>query len=284
VKPVLFVLPVPWVGPLAIKSYGFMIMLGFLFGLWLALRRARKENVNPDVIWDFWVYGLIGGIVGGRILYILENLDQFNGHWLGLFRIWEGGLSFFGGFGLAAVGTWIMLRIRKVSVLKVYDIMVVSLALGLAFGKMGCFLNGCCFGRLTTSFTGVTYPVSTPFDGAGATRHSPAFEWQSEHGVVGPDATQCLPIQPVQLYEAAAALGIVAVLLLFYPHRKRYGEVTCLFGTLYPLVRFFFEFVREPEHIVVLGLTPEQIFCVITFVCFATVFIISRKKQPTLAI
>ena len=73
----LFILPLPVFGPVAVKSYGVMLMLGFLFGLWLALRRARKENVNPNIIWDIWVYALLGDILGSRALYMLANLDQF---------------------------------------------------------------------------------------------------------------------------------------------------------------------------------------------------------------
>lgn len=278
-RPVLFILPLPWVGPVAIKAYGVMLMFGFLFGLWLALRRARREKIHPDVIWDFWVYALLGGIVGSRVLYILENPGQFSGRWLDIFKIWEGGLSFYGGFAVAAMATWIMLRVRKVSVLKVYDIMAVSSALGLAFGKIGCFLNGCCFGRLTNSFVGVVYPATTPIDGMGNTRQSPAFEWQLKHGLISETDTHSLPVQPVQLYESAAALCIVGVLLLFYPHRRRYGEVMCLFGTLYPFARFFLEFVRQQQAALVFGLSPEQVFSIVAFVIFAAVFLISRKKQ-----
>jgi hypothetical protein len=128
------------------------------------------------------------------------------------------------------------------------------------------------------------YPAAAPIDGLGSMRPSPVFQWQVDHGVVPASATQCLPVQPVQLYEAAASFFIFGILLLFYPHRRRYGEVTCLFGTLYPFVRFFFEFVRQPESILVLGLTPEQVFSIITFVGFATVFVISRKKQPAVAV
>lgn len=281
-KPVLFVLPVPWVGPLAIKSYGVMLMLGFLFGLWLALARARKEKVSTNVIWDFWVYALIGGIVGSRLLYVLEFPSQFKGRLLDIFRVWEGGLSFYGGFALAILATWVMLRVRKVSGLKLYDIMAIGLALGLAFGKIGCFLNGCCFGKPTDSFIGVTYPAAAAIDGQGHTRPSPAFQWQVEHKMIPETATRTLAVHPVQLYEATGSLTIMVILLGFYPHRRRYGEVTCLMGTVYPLARFFFEFFRQRQEELVLGLSPEQVFSVIAFVVFAVVFIVSRKTQPAL--
>jgi len=282
VRPVLFSIPFPWIGPLAIKAYGVMLMLGFLAGLGMALRRARKENVNQDIIWDFWLCALLGGIVGSRALYIFQHLDQFSGRILDVFKIWEGGLSFYGGFALAVVVTWIMLRMRRMSVLRIYDIMAVSIVLGLAFGKVGCFLNGCCFGKPTEGVIAVTYPTSTPIDGHGNPRMSPAFKWQVDQNLISADAPRSLPVHPVQLYESAAAFTIMLILLWFYPHRRRYGEVTCLFGTLYPIARFSLEFFRQRQAEIVPGFSPEQIFSVVAFVAFATVFIISRKSQPAI--
>ncbi len=279
-RPVLFVLPIPIIGPVALKSYGVMLMLGFMFGLWLALWRAKKEKVNPNVIWDIWVYALLGGIIGSRGLYILEHLSQFRGRWLDVFKIWEGGLSFYGGFAVGTAIIWLILWLRKIPVLKMCDIVAASLILGMAFGKVGCFLNGCCFGRSTDGPVAVSFPARSPIDGHGTLRMSPAYQWQLQHSLLTSDATRSLRVHPVQLYESGAALVILGILMLFYPHRRRYGEMTYLLGTVYPVVRFCLEFFREKQTIIAYGLTPGQVFSIATGVIFATLFVISRRRKP----
>lgn len=280
-RPVLFILPLPLVGPIAIKSYGVMLVLGFMCALFLAVRRARKEGINPDIVWDIWMYALLGGIIGSRAMYLFENYQSFSGRWLDIFKIWEGGLSFYGGFTLATISISIMLRIRRIRVLKMFDIIAVGLILGMAFGKVGCFMNGCCFGRPTDGPIAVTYPAGSPIDGYGHMRPSYAYQWHLDAGLISSEASRSLPVHPVQLYESVNALVIFAILMLFYPHRRRYGEVTCLLGTLYPATRFILEFFRQKQAEYVFGLTPAQTYSLIAFVVFATLFVISRRSQPT---
>lgn len=280
-RPVLFTIPLPVIGPLAVKSYGVMLMLAFMVVLCLALWRAKREKVNPNVIWDVWVYALLGGIIGSRALYLLENLDRFSGRLLDIFKIWEGGLSFYGGFAVATASIWLILWLRKIAVLKICDILAASLILGMTFGKVGCFLNGCCFGRPTESFIGVSFPAHSPIDSRGNTRMSPAYQWQLQHELITSEATRSLRVHPVQLYESAAAIVIFAVLLLFYPHRRRFGEVAYLLGMVYSAVRFCLEFFREKQIVMLYDLTPEQVFSIVSFVVFATLFIVLRRKRSS---
>lgn len=303
-RPVLFNLPLPLLGTFSIPSYGFMIMLGFLGGLWLALRRAKREKVNPDVIWDMWVYCLVAGIVGARLLYIIEHPGDFAGRFWDVFKIWEGGLSFYGGFIAAAVVNLVILRIRRVPVFKMYDLVAPSLILGLACGKVGCFLNGCCFGRESHVPWAVSFPAGTPIDAKGTIRPSPAFERQflrqytDEIARTGDTfsredflrrlnqvalTTRCTdPVHPVQLYEAGASLTILGALLVFTRYRRRYGETTCLFGTLYPAARFGLEFFRD-RHAVLLGLTSAHLLSSGAFLVFGVLFIVVRKHGRKVA-
>ena len=136
----------------AIHSYGVMAMIGFLAALFVARWRARRAGLLPDEITDLCVWALLAGIVGSRIAYILQNTDYFfdtrRPGWsvFDLFKIWEGGLVFYGGLIGAMAVTLLLLRARKLKVLPVLDVLAPSLALGQAFGRIGCYLHGCCYG------------------------------------------------------------------------------------------------------------------------------------------
>ena len=136
----------------AIHSYGVMAMIGFLAALLVARWRARRAGLVPDEITDIGVWALLAGIVGSRIVYILQNTDYFfdtrRRGWsvFDLFKIWQGGLVFYGGLIGAMVVTLLLLRAKKLKMLPVLDVLAPSLALGQAFGRIGCYLHGCCYG------------------------------------------------------------------------------------------------------------------------------------------
>lgn len=148
---ILFEIPTPW-GSVPIFGYGFMLFLSFAIGTWIAARRAKQEGVNPENLWDIAIYCFVGGVLGARILsLIIEPIpgdlwQQF----LHFFEIWKGGMVFYGGLigGFIAFGVawWRIVRPNKLSTLKVADIVAPSLALGVFLGRLGCFLNGCCYG------------------------------------------------------------------------------------------------------------------------------------------
>ena len=269
-----------YIGNRPIYWYGIMMALSFLAGIahWRVL--GRKEGRDPAFGADlaFWI--MVSGILGARVAYVLANFREYAAHPASIVRIDQGGLVYYGGFLGSWVAIWAMARRRQEPLISLLDFVITAVPLGHAIGRIGCFLNGCCFGRLTDSFVGVTFPAAAPIDGLGTLRESPAFAWQLAHGLIRDTDLRSLPVQPVQLYEAAGSLCIMVGLLLFYRHRRRYGEVAILFGTLYALVRFFFEFVREPESSLTFGLTPYQIYSVIAFAIFATIFIVSRKSKP----
>ena len=156
--PYLFSIPLPWGGSYAVRSYGFMIMCGFLLCLWLLRGRARRMGMNPLHLFDTVVLALLCGILGARLLYVVRHWGQFSEHLLDIVRLDKGGLSFFGGLLGGAGGLLYGVFTRGLPLLPALDVAVSLVPLGHAFGRVGCFLFGCCYGRLTDLWVGVRFP------------------------------------------------------------------------------------------------------------------------------
>ena len=223
--PILFELPSitigSWtLGPIPIRMYGLMIGIGFLLGMFLASRRAKKEGVDPERILDMGVYLLLAAIVGSRILYVLTPLQEFTAHPLDAFAIWKGGLVFYGGL-LAAVpvGIWYV-RKHSLPVWKTADIMAPYIALGHAFGRLGCFFAGCCYGSLCSGPICVTYHDS--------------------HSLAPLD----VPLFPTQLMESGGEFLIFCVLILLRRSKKFDGQLFWFYPLFYSVLRFIIEFFR----------------------------------------
>lgn len=226
---------------LPIHSYGVMVMFGFLAAVLVARWRARRVGLSPDNITDVMLWVLLGGIVGSRIAYVAQNaswfLDTARPGWsfLDIFKIWEGGLVFYGGFVGACAAVLIVTRIRKERLLPVLDIAAPSLALGHAIGRVGCFLRGCCWGIPVApdAWYGVAFPNGAP---AYDTRLSTCV----------PTGTRLFP---VQLLNSFNLLVIFIILSLFFKHRRGEGQVAGLYLVLYSIHRFFMEFLRGDTHL-----------------------------------
>ncbi len=210
-----------------IYSYGVMAALGFLAAvltwLWMGRNENRPEGFAPDL--GFWL--MASGIIGSRAAYVAANWSHYRGAPLDIVRIDQGGLIFYGGLLLASAALVLFARRRRLPLWHVADFAIPGLAVGHALGRIGCFLNGCCYGRpagdhVCGSLCGVVYPpVSEP--------------GQLFAGVA---------LYPVQLIEAAGLLVIWALLLYAYPRRRRDGTVFALYLLAYPPFRFLLEYLR----------------------------------------
>lgn len=130
-----------------VKSYGTMMVIGFLLAAMLMRRMMKKAGQNPEWVTNAALYALITGIVGARVFFILHHWEGFQDNLLSVFAVWKGGLEFLGGV-LTAIGFLLVyLRVQKLPWRLYFDAFAVGLMLGLAFGRMGCLLNGCCYGR-----------------------------------------------------------------------------------------------------------------------------------------
>lgn len=216
------------IGFLHLKTYGFCMALGFLLSWkvieWLS---GRKDLSNL-------LLGLMfAGVAGSRLAYVIENWrTEFAAHPLGIFRVWEGGLVFYGGLILAIIVFFVWCRVKKEKAFALANLFAAVIPLGHAFGRLGCFFFGCCFGRRSTSALAVVFPT-----------HSPAWYTQVREGLLPPNAVCSLPVLPTQLFEAASLLILFGILLIVY---RRARQLTAgVYLILYGALRFGLEFLRD---------------------------------------
>lgn len=145
--------------PLSIKSYGFMMTLGFIAALFLARRRCKLLGQDPNHIDNFGVLTLIAGVVGARLFHVAHHWSSYKDNLGEIVAIWSGGLEFLGGFILASVTMLIYFRRKKLPILQFLDILAPAVMLGLAFGRIGCLLNGCCFGAPSELPWAIRFPA-----------------------------------------------------------------------------------------------------------------------------
>ena len=135
------------IGPYSVYSYGAMLALAFLVCSFLAKRRAASIGMDGEKILDLTILLIMSGVIGGRIMFVILDLEYFKTRPLDIFKLWEGGLVWYGGLILAVISGAVFLRIYKMPILKTADLMMPYVALGQAIGRIGCFLNGCCYGK-----------------------------------------------------------------------------------------------------------------------------------------
>ena len=142
-RPELFTIPLV---NLSIKSYGFMMVLGFLAALWLARRHCRRTGLALIHVTNFGTYALLAGVAGARLMHVFHNWHHYKDHLGEIIAVWSGGLEFLGGVAVAIVVMIVYFRKHKLPLQEYLDVFTPALMLGLAFGRLGCLLNGCCFG------------------------------------------------------------------------------------------------------------------------------------------
>jgi phosphatidylglycerol---prolipoprotein diacylglyceryl transferase len=276
---ILFEIPIPFIGKsIPVYAYGFMLMLGFLVALYVARMRAKSEGISPERITDLGIYTIFAGIAGGRLFYVIQNFGVYKDNPIDILKIYQGGLVFYGGLIVAIIALISILRIKKLPVLQTLDIIALSLAIGLVFGRIGCFLNGCCWGDICNPdlLWAVQFPRT--IDAYNMIDGSPAFLHHLEEGLVSASDNYSLPVHPTQLYSSLGNLAIVFILSTFFKYRRRYGEITMLFCILYPVMRFCMEILRADNPPLSDGLTISQNIGIIIFIVAVTLFIIGRMR------
>jgi len=230
-----------------VRGYGVMLLAAAAAGIWLSIVRGRRMGFDDDTILALGTQIFLWGIVGARLFYVLEYHAQFfaagRSPWAvirDVANVAGGGLVVFGALPTAAAAAVWFARRRKLSILRLADCIAPGLLLGLAIGRLGCFLNGCCYGGPTDLPWAVRFPPE-----------SPPWLDQAARGLLPPPVAGqppwSLPIHPAQLYAAfdAALLALLAV--VFTPLARRNGEVFALVLTLHPLSRILLEAIRVDE-------------------------------------
>lgn len=215
-------------GALNIYSYGLMLFISFVVGIKIVERRAKKFGVDPKKITDLALVVLIAVVIGSRLLYVIFHWSEFKDDLLGIIAFWRGGLAglmFYGGLVGALLAGILYAKSQRMPLLKMLDAVAPAIVLGEFFTRIGCFLNGCCFGKPTGLPCGVVFPYNSP---AGYTFHNTA-------------------IHPTQLYSSLAGLSLFFVALWLEKRRLRDGVLFFIIMTLYSLYRLLIDFVRYYE-------------------------------------
>ena len=214
-------------GNFSIYSYGFCVAVAMLLSLYITQKRAAAYGVDQTTAADVLFAVFIFGIFGARVMYIVQNWDDYSGDLWAMFRLQEGGLVWYGGLFAAIFFGVLYALSRRWPILKLCDFFAPVAALAHGIGRIGCFFNGCCYGRRTDSWFGVHFPGDT------------------------------YAKLPTQLYEALG-LFMIAAFLFFYARKRRpEGSVVAMYLVLYAALRFVVEFFRgdNPHYFF---LTPAQ--------------------------
>jgi phosphatidylglycerol:prolipoprotein diacylglycerol transferase len=245
-------LKIPFFQDLTIKSYGTMMVVGFLVALFVMRRLAGKDGLDPIQLTNAALYSLIAGIIGARIFFVVHYHEQFHGQWQNIFALWNGGLEFLGGVILGIAFMLFYLRRKRLPVRRYLDIMAIGLMTALIFGRVGCLLNGCCYGKPTSLPWGIRFPyrsyayISQINTNTARGRTEPHLylpkedyldfwdtegrwypkPWNeltaSQRDEVTKGRYRSLPVHPSQVYASINAFIISGLLFLFWKHNRRW--------------------------------------------------------------
>ena len=245
------------VGPLTVHSYGFFLALAFIVGMLVSFWYLRRRFVDAYVVFELVLAAAVGGIVGARAFYVIGHWSELSSSWWEAFKFWNvQGLVFYGGFILGVAAAAAVVKVRGLSIGEVLDSGGLAVPLSLAVARVGCYLNGCCFGKSSGMPWAVTFPAGTQ-----ATMGMP-------HN----------PVHPTQLYELIMDLAIFVVLLAVHKRFHYRGEIMLAFVMLYAVARFANEFFRY--HTKPSGNLFFQILSAAAFAVAGLVLLFRRRLLP----
>lgn len=220
-----------------IAFYGVIIGVGVLCGVLLAAHMAKKESMDPDMIWDFAIYAIIFSIIGARAYYVIFQWDMYKNNLLEVFNLRNGGLAIYGGVIAAFLTLYVYTRAKKQSFLQMVDVCVPGLILGQAIGRWGNFMNREVFGGYTDNPVAMRLPIA-------AVRSRDITESVAAHIAEGANYIQ---VHPTFLYESLWNLLVLALMLVYRRHKKFQGEIWLFYLGGYGLGRFWIEGIRTDQ-------------------------------------
>lgn len=235
-----------------------MVALAFVFGLWSASRRAKQEGVPTERILDIGTWLIVGAILGARTLYVISYWrEEFAGKpiW-DIFMIQRGGLVYYGGLIGSCLAGILYARLKKLALWQLSDILAPSIALGYFFGRIGCLMNGCCYGRACELPWAIQFPSGHP--------------------------TFPNRVHPTEIYESLLSLGLFFFLSWLFKRRKFNGQVFATYLVAYAVLRSFVEMFRGdyPQRYVGGLLTPAHLISIAILAIGLVLFWVLRRTTP----
>lgn len=258
------------IGFLHLKTYGACMALGFLAAWQVIVFLCRRTGRDAEPLSGLLMLMMATGVVGARAAYVVEHwAGEFARHPERIVRVDQGGLMFYGGFLLATAAFLVWCRVRRERILPLVDLFAVVVPLGHAFGRVGCFFYGCCYGRLSQAACAVSFP-----------RGSPAWHEQLREGRIASDAAAALPVLPTQLFEAAAVLFLFCALLALYRRfaRRLPGLVSGGYLVGYACIRFGLEVLRGDPRATVGPLSISQTISLALLLAGGTLIAVALRR------
>ncbi len=248
---------------MTLHTYGVLLAIAFLAGLYVASRLARKQGLDSDRIGDMAVYVLIAGLIGAKALLLITEWEYYSKHLSDVWGLLQSGGVFYGGLVAALPVAWWYARRHGLDGWRTADVLAPGVAIGQAIGRLGCLAAGCCHGKPTKVPWAITFrdqyaarTVGTPLD---------------------------TPLHPSQIYESLACLAIFGLLLWMAPRKRFHGQVTLAYAAIYGAVRFGLEFFRgDASRGTVFGgvLTTSQFIAVVMVVGSALLLPYVNRNHP----
>ncbi len=238
-------------GNITIYAYGTFLAIALFAGLYMGRLEFKRRDIDPDLAYDLALAIALGGIIGARLFFVIGHWDYYSVHLVELIQLQKGGLVYYGGFFGGALAVYLVVRRKKIELLKVADGLAAPIALGLAIGRIGCLLNGCCYGLVTS------LPIGIAFD-----------------GVVR---------QPTQLYSLFFNLTLFAIVFFVLEKRevfKKPGNLFIAYVGMYSFGRFWLEFLRTSQRLLNYFTFSQLLSAVLFTICL--VFLITRYRAGKL--
>ena len=291
-----------------VPAYFTFLMIGFAVATYVAQRLAKNDGLDHDTIIDLGLFSVIAGVLGARVLHVIADgyfwdyvhlctdpakvaweitqaqCTQAEGVWNAADQVckpagrdcfawaafWRGGLAYYGGLIAAVVFGVLFLKREGFPIYKGLDLAGIGICIGLIFGRLGCFLGGCCFGLPTDHRFALSFPA-----------WSPASESQWREGLLNAPHLPSLPVHPTQLYEAAGCLAIALFLIFVARPRKRFdGQIMLLFLGLYAVLRFGLEYLRADDRGALFGLSTSQLIGIPIMLAVGWLWVRWSKRAP----
>ena len=260
------------VGDIEIAYSGVDVVLGMILGMSLVLREAKRLGQNVDRYWDMTMIGLVAGVVGARIYYVIFAWDLYRDNLLEIFNIRHGGLAIYGGIIGATIAVFTYSRVKKMSFSVMTDCIAPGLLVGQIIGRWGNFFNREAFGGYTDGLFAMQLPVS-------AVRENEITSQMWEH-LTAVNGVDMIQVHPTFLYEGMWNLGVLILLWLYRKHKKFNGEVFLLYLVGYGIGRAWIEGLRTDQLLLpAVGIPVSQVLSVCLAVGAAAAILIRRKKM-----
>ncbi len=238
-----FVLPVIGPASLPIFGYGMMVLIGFVSGLWLSRLRAKRIGLDPEILSDMSFWLLVSGVTGGRLAYLGQYWRQIFArcqtapdYVKAAVNLSEGGLVLIGALVGGAIGFFLLCRMRKLPPMLMVDVIMPGVFVGVGFGRIGCLLNGCCFGDPCNLPWAIQFPQGS-------------VPWLDlvNRQLLDPATKFTMPLHPTQIYSSIDGFLLGAILWNLFPLRARNGQLLGVGCMMYACTRFLIEIIRNDE-------------------------------------